>query len=544
MPDLQQHHTETEATDQPGKYRWLGLVCLTLGVAMIIVDSTVVNVAIPSMIRDLGLSLTQAQWANTVYSLVFAACMITFGRMADQLGRRRVFIAGICVFLLASLCAGLAVNGASLIAARLLQGIGGAMILPASLSTLNATFHGRERAMAFGVWGSVIGGAVALGPLVGGWSTTNLSWRWAFFVNLPVGVAAIVGVLRWVRESREQRRTPGGDLLGVVTLSLGLALLVFATIEGNTYGWWAQRAPFQLGGWQWPRSAVSVIPWAYAGSVCSLAACAVIERSRQRRGASVVFDFTLYRLASFRNGNFAAMIVSLGELGMVFVLPLYLQTVLGYEAVDTGVLLLALSGGAFLAGGAAARISIAYGARTVVVLGFALEVVGILSLGAVVGTDTSGWAMAPFLLVYGMGVGFATAQLTSIILRDVPIDLSGQASGMQSTVRQIGAAMGIAVLGSVFVVLLIFGARDRLANADSVTASDRQRIVRSIERTGGAVTGIKDIDGKLARHAAQHAVDEAFVRAARWTAWGAAGFVALGLLAALRLPAVDPTRRS
>lgn len=505
---------------------------------MIIVDSTVVNVAIPSIVDDLDVPITTAQWATSIYSLVFAALLITFGRMADVYGRRRTFIAGIGLFLAASLLAGLAPTGGALVAARFAQGVAGALILPGALSSLNATFRGSERAIAFGIWGAVIGGMVALGPLLGGWFTTHLSWRWAFFVNVPIGMLAITGVMRWVQETRDPRSQPIRDPWGVITSSLGLGLLVFATIEGNMYGWWAQRSTFKIGSFEWPEGWVSVIPLVYAASVALLAAFGSSQRRRVRRGRPVLMDFSLYRLASFRNGNFAAMIVSLGELGMVFIMPLYLQNVLNYSAFDTGVLLLALSLGAFVAGGSAAHMTKRIGARRVVIVGFALEVLGIMALGFVASTTVSGWVLAPFLCVYGLGVGFATAQLTSIVLRDVPIADSGLASGLQSTTRQLGAALGIAILGSLFVLILMTRTETRMQSASGVSVASQKAVVKSITRTGGAVDGTEDIP-RSERSAAKGAVDGAIVDAARISAWSAAGFVFLGLLAALRLPA-DP----
>ena len=186
-----------------GSRRWLGLVALTIGVAMIIVDATIVNVAIPSIIRDLRIGITQAEWANSIYSLVFAALLISVGRIGDVTGRRRVFIWGLLVFLARAWSPRSRRSGTVLLAGRFLQGVGGALILPSTLSIVNATFRGRERAIAFGIWGSVIGGMAALGPLAGGWFVTNLSWRWAFYVNLPVGVLALAGALLYVgREPR------------------------------------------------------------------------------------------------------------------------------------------------------------------------------------------------------------------------------------------------------------------------------------------------------------------------------------------------------
>ena len=205
-----------------GRGRWIGLAMLSLGVSMIIVDATIVNVAIPSIIKDLGLDSTSAEWVNAIYTLVFATLLVTLGRMGDVLGRRAMYLAGLVVFIGASMVAGLATSGEMLIGARLIQGIGGAMILPSTQSILNANFQGRDRAIAFGIWGAVIGGMAAIGPLLGGWLTTNLSWNWAFFINLPIGILAILGTLKYIGESRDENTKLGFDLPGFILITLGL----------------------------------------------------------------------------------------------------------------------------------------------------------------------------------------------------------------------------------------------------------------------------------------------------------------------------------
>ncbi|MBP1706025.1 MAG: drug resistance transporter, EmrB/QacA subfamily, partial [Chloroflexi bacterium] len=226
------------AMHEAGRGRWLGLATLSLGVSMIIVDATIVNVAVPSIIRDLKLDSTTAEWINTTYALVFAALLVTLGRLGDVSGRRRMYLLGLLVFIGASVLAGAAQNGEQLIAARILQGVGGAMILPSTQSILNANFRGRDRAIAFGIWGSVIGGMAALGPLLGGWLTTYFSWRWAFFINIPVGLVAIAGTLAYIGESKDEDARPGFDLPGFLLITFGLGAFVFGLIEGRNYGWW------------------------------------------------------------------------------------------------------------------------------------------------------------------------------------------------------------------------------------------------------------------------------------------------------------------
>ena len=235
-----------------GRRRWLIMPVLALGISLIIVDSTIVNVALPQIIDGLGLDLSQAEWTNSLYSLVFAALLIAVGSTADRYGRRKLFIIGAIVFALASVMAALATTPATLLEARALQGVGGAMILPTSLSLVNANFRGRDRATAFGIWGATIAGMAAVGPVLGGWLTTNFSWRLIFWINPPLALIVIIGALLIVPESKEPDAPGLRDWFGVLLISSGLALLVFGLIEGERYGWWSATEPFGLFGGTWP----------------------------------------------------------------------------------------------------------------------------------------------------------------------------------------------------------------------------------------------------------------------------------------------------
>ncbi|MEV7007243.1 DHA2 family efflux MFS transporter permease subunit [Streptosporangium sp. NPDC051022] len=512
-----------------GRGRWAGLAFIALAVAMIISSTTITNVAVPQIIRDLGLSSTDAQWIQESYALVFAALLLTFGRLADRLGRRRLLLTGVTLFAVMSLLASASVSGPMLVGARILQGIGGAMIFPTTLSLLNAGFRGRERATAFAVWGATIGGMAALGPLVGGWLTTDLSWRWAFGINIPVAVAVMAGVLAFVPESRELDTRRGADVAGAVLSTLGFGLLVFGLVEGRVYGWLRAVEPFAVGGWTWPFT-VSPVPVAFAASALALVAFVLVERARDRRGDVALLDLSLFSIASFRNGNIAALIVSLGEFGVLFALPLWMQFVLGYSPLQTGVALLPLAVGSFAASAFASPLSQARGPAFVVRLGLLLEIVGIAGLGFVVSADTP-WALpVPFLFCYGMGIGLATAQLTGVVLAEVPVERSGQGSGTQSTVRQIGSALGIAVLGTLLFAGLSADLDHRLSRVNEVNPVQREQIVSAVQRSaGGAIAGL----ARLPEVAT--AARESFATGTRYAAFGAAGFLAVGLLASLSL---------
>jgi len=560
-----------DAMAASGRGRWIGLAMLSVGVAMIIVDATIVNVAVPSIIRDLNLDSTQAEWINTIYALVFAALLITVGRLGDVHGRRRSYLIGLTVFVMASMLAGLAPNGTILIFARVLQGIGGAMILPATQAILNSNFQGRDRAIAFGIWGSVIGGVAAVGPLLGGFLTTYLSWRWAFFINLPVGLIAIAGTLHYIGESKEEGARSGFDLPGFLLITSGLGLFVFGLIEGRQYGWWAPnpRHPFQIAGWTWPSETISVIPFILGIGIAALILFAIVETRRRTAGKFYLFDFTLWRYRGFRFGNLAGTIVSLGEFGLLFALPLFLQGVLGYSAFQTGLVFLSLAVGAFFAAPGAATFARRYGPRWVVTTGMILEAVGILSTTLLISTTVNGFMLVIPLFIYGIGVGFATAQLTSIVLSDVPVERSGLASGANSTLRQVGSALGIAILGTVLFTVLVNGSATAFQAippppgvppavgsqigefvASALDASAGQAL-RPLRDDPASVAELVDLPPEVTAFLQSPAAkgilepyvtvaEQQFVDATRAAGFVATGFVLLGVVFSLLLPNSKP----
>jgi EmrB/QacA subfamily drug resistance transporter len=521
------------AVANAGRGRWIGLAMLSLGVSMIIVDVTIVNVAIPSIVQDLGLQSTQAEWVNTTYALVFAALLVTLGRVGDIFGRRRLYLAGLVVFAVASVAAGTAQSGLWLIGARIAQGVGGAMILPSTQSILNTNFRGRDRAIAFGIWGAVIGGMAAVGPLLGGWLTTYLSWRWAFFINIPVALVAFAGTLHYIGESRDEDARFGWDPLGIVLITYGLGAVVFGLIEGYTYGWWTPKATFSIGSWVWPFD-ISIVPVAIASGLIALVAFVFVELRRQRQGKFFLFDFDLWRFKSFRYGNLAGTIVALGEFGLLFALPLFLQAVLGYTAFETGVVFLSLAVGAFFAAPLAAQIARRFGARRAVTLGMGLEAVGIFATSLLISTSVTGLQLALPLFVYGIGVGLATAQLTSIVLGDIPAERSGLASGANSTLRQVGSALGIAILGTVLFTSLGNGVRTNLDTIPGLPPAVADGIATAMEQSAGQA--LVQIKQQPEAAAAVPAIESAFVDATRLTGFVALAFVLLGVGLTVLLP--------
>jgi EmrB/QacA subfamily drug resistance transporter len=515
-----------------GKKRWAALAFLALGVSMIILDATVVNVALPTMIKDLDLTTTDAEWVTAAYSLTFASLLIFFGRIADRLGRKLMFCIGVVVFVIASIMVAASSGSIELIAARGLQGIGGAMILPASLSVINAVFVGKSRAVAFAVWGGTIGGMAALGPLVGGWLTTNASWHWAFLINVPIGIIVLVGVLVTVPETKELGGPKGMDVLGTILITLGLLGIVFALIEGLHYGWIKPTATFTIGSWVWPLESVSIVLVSAVVGALALVAFVFLEAHRVKSEKVVVVDLRLFRIKTFAAGNVVALVVSLGEFGLLFGLPLFLQSVRGYDALQTGVILLALAIGSFAASGMGAPLSQRFGPVRVLQLGMVLEAVGIIALGFMMSTTITGWQMAPWLFLYGMGVGFATAQLTGVVLSEVPVAESGQASAVQSTSRQVGAAIGTAIIGATL-ILGLGGVASQLEDR-GVPTEQAVQVSDAVQSSAGqAIPALSALpNGDVLVEGAS----VAFADAIKLVAWVAGAFVLFGLATSFALP--------
>jgi EmrB/QacA subfamily drug resistance transporter len=530
--------------------RWIGLVFISMAISLVIIDGTIVNTIFPAVIKDLNLTSTEVQWVQESYVLVFASLLLVWGTLGDRIGRRKLLITGILIFIAASIWAGFSTDAASMILARIVQGIGGAMVLPTTLSLVNANFQGKERGIAFAIWGSTIGGMVAVGPVLGGWLATDFDWRWAFNINAPLGILIVAGLLIFVRESKQAQRAGAIDYVGAAISVVMFSTLVFGLIEGRTYGWWNvnEANPFVIGDFAWPTTGISVIPVSLAIFVISTVLFVMWERKRERDGKNVILDLGLFHIGSFRNGSIAAGIISMGEFGLLFAIPLWLQNVEGLNAISSGLVLLWLAGGAFLASGVGGALSGKLSAVNAVRIGVLLELIAVAGI-AFVASTSGGWVgIAPFLAIYGIGVGLATAQLTGVIMVDVPMEKAGQASGSQSTVRQIGSALGIAVLGTVLFTFTQASVEQRIVDAPALSIVDetsRQALAADIAKpvsdsAGAAIAAIPGIlmsQGLPEEAATQitEAAQEGFTDGMKATGWAAAFFLLLGLASTYNL---------
>jgi len=411
---------------KPNPQAWWTLVAVCLGTFMLLLDVTIVIVALPDIQTSLGASFSEVQWTIDAYSLSLAALMLPTGSLADLFGRRRLFATGLVVFTAGSVLCGLAQSPTMLIGARAAQGVGGAIMFATSLALLAQTFHGRDRGTAFGVWGAVTGISVALGPVLGGLLTSGLGWRWIFLVNLPVGMAAIAITLRHVAESRSERARRL-DPAGFGVFTFGLLSLIYALIRASEDGW-----------------TNGVVIACFAAALVLLASFPLVERLVR----APMFDLSLFRKPTFVGGLIAAFGMNGSLFAMFLFLVIYLQDVLHYSALETGLRLLVITGATLLAAIPSGRLSARVPVRLLLGPGLLLVGIGLLLMRGV--DASSDWThLIPGFVVAGLGAGLVNPPLASTAIGVVRPQFAGMASGINSTFRQIGIATSVAALGSI-----------------------------------------------------------------------------------------------
>jgi EmrB/QacA subfamily drug resistance transporter len=386
-----------------------------------------VNVALPSIERSLHMSISSLEWIVTAYALTFAALLITGGKLGDLYGRRKMFIAGLVVFTLASLACGLAPSAGFLIGARAVQGVGAALMNPATLSIITATFPPKERGQAIGIWAGVSALALAIGPLVGGLIVDNINWHWIFYVNVPVGIVGIVVSRFVIAESRDTSQEQSIDIPGLVTSSGALLALSYALIEGNRHGWGSAE-----------------IIGLFIGAAVLLAVFIWLEL-RQRLP---MLDLGLFKIGSFVGANIVAMLVSLGMFGVFFFISLYVQNVLGYSPTKAGAIFLPMTVLIILVAPIAGKLSDRIGSRWL--MGAGMGILGVsLLLYQRIGLHTGFWSLLPQLVLGGIGMALTMSPMTSAAMGSVPVDKAGVGSGVLNSFRQVGGSLGIALMGAI-----------------------------------------------------------------------------------------------
>jgi EmrB/QacA subfamily drug resistance transporter len=447
--------------------RWWTLGAVSFGLFMIMLDNTVVNVALPSIQRDLGVGLSELQWIVAGYALTFAALMLTGGKLADHYGRRLIFVVGLTIFTLASLGCGLAESGDVLIAARVVQGMGAALMNPATLSIISATFPSEQRGMAIGIWAGVSALALAIGPLAGGLLTDHLDWSWIFFVNVPVGVLAVAVSFLVIEESRDTSEERRLDLPGQIAAGVGLFALTYALIEANTYGWTSGR-----------------ILGSFAVAAVALAGFVWLERVQR----VPMLDLDLFRNGTFAGANAVVLLVALAMFGVFFFVSLYMQNILGYSAVQAGAAFLPMTILIILIAPIAGKTSDRIGSRWLMTVGMMLVGVQLLYFSRL-GVDETFWDLLPGLLTGGLGMALVMTPGAAAAVRSVPVDQAGVGSAVLNACRQVGGSLGIAVIGAI-IAAQVDGRRTPEAFVDGFSTA---LVVAALIAFAGAVVALTTV---------------------------------------------------
>jgi EmrB/QacA subfamily drug resistance transporter len=438
--------------------KWWTLAAMCFALFMIMLDNTVVNVALPSIQADLGASISGLEWTVNAYTLTFAVLLVTAGRLGDIFGRRRMFIFGVTLFATSSAAIGFAPSQALLVAGRAVQGVGAAFMMPATLSIITNAFPAHERGKAIGTWAGVSGLALALGPVVGGALTEYVSWRAIFFLNVPVAVGAVAVTLFAAHESRDETVERTVDFLGIGTVSLGLTALVLALVEGNSWGWGSTE-----------------IVGLFAVATAAVAAFVLVER----HGRAPMVQFEFFRSRTFFATNAIAFIVTFAMLAMFFFLALYLQNILGYSALEAGIRFLPSTLLVIVAAPIAGRLTDRIGPRPLLVTGLLLVALALYMQTHIDADSSYAGLLLPSFMIMGLGIGITMSPMTTAAMNSVVREKAGVASGILSMNRMIGGTFGVAVLGALFQAITRSHMEDALASTP-IPAGQRERLAESI----------------------------------------------------------------
>jgi EmrB/QacA subfamily drug resistance transporter len=484
-----------------GNRRWWALGAMCFALFMIMLDNTVVNVALPSIQRSLNASTSSLEWTVNAYTLSFAVLLVTGGRLGDLFGRRKIFLAGVVIFASASAAIGFSPSDTWLVAWRAVQGVGSALMMPATLSIITNAFPPQERGKAIGTWAGVSAMALAIGPVVGGFLVESVSWQSIFFLNLPVAVGAVVIALFAVRESRDETVERSVDVPGVLTLTIGLAALVLALVEGNEWGWGSPRELAM-----------------FAVAIVGLTAFAIVERRR----AVPMVDFSFFRSRTFLGANIVAFIVSFAMLAMFFFLALYMQNIRGYTPLQAGVRFLPSTVMIIVIAPLAGRLADRVGSRPLITFGL-LCVSGALFWQSHLTVSSGYGALLPGFMLMGVGMGFVMSPMSLAAMNAVDRAKAGVASGILSMNRMVGGTFGVAILGALVATL----GRSKIdALLPALPDAARSRLAGSLG-SGGVQHGVpaRVVD----------AAQQAFVYALHYGLLLGSGVALLGALAAFTL---------
>lgn len=467
--------------------KWSPAIILSFALAIILIDTTLLNVALSTIIKDLNTDIQKIQWVITAYSLTLAALTITGGRLGDLFGRKKMFITGAIVFAIGSFLASISTNVGMMIAGEsIIEGIGAAMMMPATASLLISTYKGRDRGIAFGLWGGVAAASSAIGPILGGWLTTNYSWRWGFRINVLVAAILIAGSY-FIKEYRDTEEKPSLDLLGVLLSFVGILGVVFGVIESTTYGWVKAKEVFYIAGdplnfGNYSISIVSIIV-----GIIFMALFMLWEKRVESVGNTPLVSLKLFKNRQFTAGMTTTTIMSLAQTGLIFSIPVFLQSVRGLDAFHTGLAFLPMSIMALMIAPTAGFLSHKFSSKRLVQVGLFFNILAFIVLRASINVEANVFDLIPGFLLLGTATGLIMAQINNVTLSAVSIEQSGEASGVNNTMRQLGSTLGTAVIGAVLITAIGNNMKTGISESQVIPAPVKSVVAENVASQSSSV---------------------------------------------------------
>lgn len=478
----------TKSRIMSGIRKWIPLVVLALALSIIIIDTTILNVSIKAIITDLNTTVQNLQWVIAAYSLTLAAFTITGGRLGDLYGHKKMFMLGAILFAIGSGMAAASQNFGMLLAGEsIIEGFGAALMMPATAALLVSTYQGRDRAVAFGVWGSMAAASAAIGPILGGWLGTNYSWRWAFLINIFVAAALVVGTILFVKESRDTEEKPDLDLLGVFLSAVGLFWLVYGFIETSTYGWWMATQNFAIFGQSATPFGLSPVPLAIAFGSFMLFLFVRWQFHQETIGRTPLVSMRLFKNRQFVSGSVVTAALSLAQVGLFFALPVFFQGVLGLDAFHTGLALLPLPLGVFVGAPTALALSKRFTSKRIIQTGLLISAITTLWLQASLTPSVGVMDLAPALFFYGIGMGLVMSMISNLTLSAVSVQQSGEASGVNNTLRNIGSTLGSAIIGAVVLAAIATNVNTGIKASTVIPESAKLAVTQAVAGHAGEI---------------------------------------------------------
>lgn len=533
---------EIQTTQQQSFIRkWGSLFVLGFALAIIIIDTTLLNVSLSTIIREFKTDIQSIQWVITAYSLTLAALTITGGRIGDLFGRKRMFMTGAIIFAVGSAIASFSHSVPELLLGEsIIEGFGAALMMPATASLLVANFKGKDRGIAFGVWGGIAGAASAIGPILGGYLTNNFSWRWGFRINIFI-VILLLGLSFLIHESKDDRDKPSLDLVGVFLSAFGMFSIIYGVIESSRYGWIFPKEEFLLFGQSLTFFGLSVI------SFCLLLGMTILwvffewERYIEKKGQTPLVSMQIFKNRTFTAGVLTTGIVTLGQVGLIFSLPVFLQSVLRLDAFSTGIALLPLSLTILLMAPLSGILSNKIPPKFIILTGLVFDVIAMVVLRSSISVTATTTDLIPGLVLFGMGMGMVMAQISNLTLSALPVNQAGEASGVNNTFRQVGSSLGSAIIGAALLASLSTNLVTGVTSSAVIPQTFKNAIADAIKdqssnvEFGGGAKLAATIPPVIAEEITTIS-KQATVDAAREAMVYAAIFASLGFTVALFLP--------